>query len=70
MAHHKNIDAQVIGGQPPLEPGQERRWMAAEPRETCGEAMRRARREKSWGKNVVRLPTLGRNLWLFTVRVL
>lgn len=42
--------------------------MTAKERESRDEATKRARREKSWGKRIVRPPTNGRGIWLFTIR--
>lgn len=56
-------------GQPPLEPGQARRWMTALPRESSSEAIKRARATMKWGKSIVHRPTSSKGYWLFTVRV-
>lgn len=56
-------------GQPPLEPGQARRWMTAYAKESSQEAVVRARKTMPWGRAIVRRPTSARGMWLFTVKV-
>lgn len=54
---------------PDLGPGQERRWLAARPRESRDEALARARRTMPWGKDAIGAPTFTRGRWTFTVNV-
>ena len=61
--------ATTPNGQPPIEPGQARRWMAVYGKESSQEAVQRAKKTMPWGSGIVRRPTSARGMWLFTVRL-